>query len=208
MPDTVTTIKFSLGALGLGASVLSIPLDTTCGQTAATTAITAIDDTAADRASPYPMPFPEHTGKNLFKDEITIPEDLEGRPALLHVSFDPEQRPDIDSWHEHTDDIKDAIEGVRIYEVAAISTTYRAFAGIIRGKMKDVLTTEDARETCVTFYTDPEDFAKKLGLDTTEVNHAVLLDARGRIIHAERKGFAPKKLDELVEALKGSKTSG
>lgn len=197
-----TTVQGVLGLIGALAGLAGSPIGTPGpAHTDPALSIAHRLDPAGSDAPEYPMPFPDHTGKNLHKDEVTIPDDLEGRPALLHVSFDPDQRPDIESWHAHKDAIKDTIEGVRIYELAAISTSYKAFAGIIRGKMKDVLTTEHARETCVTFYTDPDAFADKLGLGTTEVNHVVLLDARGRIVHSEREAFSPKKLDRLAKAL-------
>ena len=203
------TVQSVLGLIGALAGLAGSPTGTPGGVHADPAVSIAYRlDPAADDAPGYPMPFPDHTGKNLHKDEVTIPDDVTGRPALLHVSFDPDQRADIDSWHAHKDAIKEAIEGVRIYEIAALSTTYKAFAGIIRGKMKDVLTTDHARETCVTFYTDPESFVDKLGLGTTEVNHIVLLDAQGRIIHAEREAFAPEKLEDLKRALTQSNDAG
>lgn len=167
-------------------------------------AMLAIPMLALTEPAERPRVFPTYTGDNLLKEEYTLPDDLRGSPALLHVSFHPDQREDINSWIVRKEQIERAIPDVEIYEVAAVAPRYKAFSGIIRGKMKDVLTTRESRETCITFYTDRDEFIEKVGVETIDKNHVVLLNKHGHIVNHVSEAFSDDKLNALVQSLEQS----
>ena len=146
--------------------------------------------------------FPQITAKNLNGDEITLPDDLSGNPALVLVAFKQRQQINVNTWLDQLELIESTIEGVRVIETPTISgKKWGWMAGFIDGGMRSGIPDPEARARTITLFTDVGAFREALGIETEDTIHAVMLDGQSRVTRIVAGDFDTTKLESLVESL-------
>lgn len=146
--------------------------------------------------------FPQITAKNLNGDEITLPDDLSGNPALVLVAFKQRQQINVNTWLDQLALIESTIEGVRVIETPTISgKKWGWMAGFIDGGMRSGIPDPEARARTITLFTDVGAFREALGIETEDLIHAVMLDGQSRVTRIVAGNFDAAKLESLVESL-------
>ncbi|MEQ9206451.1 MAG: hypothetical protein RLN78_03710 [Phycisphaerales bacterium] len=146
--------------------------------------------------------FPQITAKNLNGDEITLPDDLSGNPALVLVAFKQRQQINVNTWLDRLELIESTIEGVRVIETPTISgKKWGWMAGFIDGGMRSGIPDPEARARTITLFTDVGAFREALGIETEDSIHAVMLDGQSRVTRIVAGDFDTTKLESLVESL-------
>ncbi len=156
--------------------------------------------TQAERVrTPY---FPTITAENLNKEEITLPTDLAGNPALILVAYKQQQQTNVNTWLDRMDEIQTAIPGVQIIETPTISSgRWGWMAGFIDGGMRSGIPDPDARARTITLYTDVSLFNQALMIEDTDTIYAVLLDEAGEVVTTIEGDFTEEKISMLAGSL-------
>ena len=157
------------------------------------------DQASHTRSTVY---FPQITARNLNNEEVTLPNDLEGNPALILVAFKQRQQLNVNTWLDQLNLIESSIEGIRVIETPTISgKKWGWMAGFIDGGMRSGIPDPDARARTITLYTDVGTFRQALDLESEDTIYSVLLDAQGEVVDVVDGDFELIKLDRLVKSL-------
>jgi hypothetical protein len=145
--------------------------------------------------TPY---FPRITAENLNREEVTLPDDLAGSPALILIAYKQKQQTNVNTWLDRMDEIESAIPGVQIIETPTISSgKWGWMAGFIDGGMRSGIPDPEARARTITLYTDVSLLNQALNIESTDTIYAVLLDEEGEVIVMAEGDYSPAKLDAL-----------
>jgi hypothetical protein len=159
-------------------------------------------ETESAKAAQITAYFPQITAKNLNNEEVTLPDDLAGNPALVLVAFKQRQQINVNTWLDQLNLIESTIEGVRVIETPTISgKKWGWMAGFIDGGMRSGIPDPEARARTITLYTDVGTFRQALGLESEDTIYGVLLDERGIVVDIVEGDFEQAKLDQLAEAI-------
>lgn len=160
-----------------------------------------VRETDGELVAENPLYFPQITAKNLNNEEVTLPDDLAGKPALVLVAFKQRQQVNVNTWLDQLDLIESTIDGVRVIETPTISgKKWGWMAGFIDGGMRSGIPDPQARARTITLYTDVGTFRQALGLESEDTIYGVLLDEQGEVIEIVEGDFEQSKLDRLAEA--------
>lgn len=177
-----------LGTLGIGSLMLASCRHQPLG----------LRDQAQRVRTPY---FPTITAENLNREQVTLPDDLSGNPALILVAYKQRQQTNVNTWLDRMDEIEAAIPGVRIIESPTISSgRWGWMAGFIDGGMRSGIPDSEARARTITLYTDVSLFNQALMIEDTDTIYTVLLDAEGEVVKVLEGDFSNEKLRELSDA--------
>jgi len=149
--------------------------------------------------------FPSVTGESLKGEEVRIPEDLAGAPAVLLVGYAQEAQFDADRW------ILGLIQGgvtTRLMELPTIDGLMPAlFSGRIDEGMRRGIPNEDWASV-VTVYGDADKIVAFTGNEVPNNIRVLLLDSKGKVTWHHDRGYSAGKLMELkaaIEALGSSR---
>ncbi|MFK7759550.1 MAG: hypothetical protein AB8C13_06360 [Phycisphaerales bacterium] len=146
--------------------------------------------------------FPEITAKNLNGDEVTLPNDLGGNPAIVLVAFKQKQQMNVNTWLFQLERIESMIEGVRVIETPTISSKrWGWMAGFIDGGMRSGIPDYEARARTITLFTDVGAFTDALEIESRDIIYAVILDRESRVLDVIAGDFDDEKLEEIAGML-------
>lgn len=179
-----------LGTLGIGSLMLASCRHQSLG----------LRDQAQRVRTPY---FPTITAENLNREQVTLPDDLAGNPALILVAYKQRQQTNVNTWLDRMDEIQAAIPGVQIIETPTISSgKWGWMAGFIDGGMRSGIPDPEARARTITLYTDVSLFNQALMIEDTDTIYAVLLDEKGEVVGRVEGDFTRDRLEQLVDAIR------
>ncbi len=159
-------------------------------------------ETEGARAAQITAYFPQITAKNLNNEEVTLPDDLAGNPALVLVAFKQRQQINVNTWLDQLELIESTIEGVRVIETPTISgKKWGWMAGFIDGGMRSGIPDPEARARTITLYTDVGTFRQALGLESEDTIYGVLLDEQGAVVEIVEGDFDENKLADLADSI-------
>jgi hypothetical protein len=155
------------------------------------------------RRDPVGERFPSVVGTSLEGDEVRIPEDFAGAPALLLVGFDMDTQFDLDRWLLGLTDSGVASD-IAVREVPTIPGMIPGmFSGKIDAGMRKGIPAEDWGAV-VTVYGDGDAIARFLGNDVPLPGRIVLLDASGTVVFFHDDGYSVgtlKRLEAILDTL-------
>lgn len=145
--------------------------------------------------------FPRIESKDLNGDEVTLPDDLAGNPALVLVAFKQGQQTNVNTWLDQLETIEAGIEGLRVIETPTISgKKWGWMAGFIDNGMRSGIPDPEARARTITLFTDVGDFREALGLESADTIYGVLLDEQSRVVDVVEGDFSQEKFQRLIDA--------
>lgn len=150
------------------------------------------------RRDPVGEVFPSVVGSSLAGDEIRLPEDLAGEPALLLVGFEMDSQFDLDRWLLG---LQQAGIQIRVYELPTIPGMIPGlFAGRIDEGMRSGIPEEDWASV-VTLYDDAPAVVRFVGNENPLPGRILLLDGEGRVVFFHDRGYSAGTLARLEERL-------
>jgi hypothetical protein len=160
--------------------------------------------------------MPSLAGRTLIGENLRVPEDLEGEPALLLITYAVEAQPDVEQWWQA---LEARASGLAVYQISprrGLMTSRPGAKPTAAPPLRDSfdVSLEDRVETDVperrrarvmTLYQTGARLRGAVG-NLGPVTHAVLLDVNGVAAWAGRRGFSETALNDLLDALRNVST--
>jgi hypothetical protein len=140
--------------------------------------------------------FPTIKGISLSNNEVTFPDDIRGRVAVLSIAFKQRAQLCIKTWADELL-LKYGIDkSVQYYEVPMLGGQYKMMRNWIDGGMQNGVP-KPLHDFTVTYYGPLQKYYKSLGIDSKKNCYIYVLDQDG-IIKGRFDGFStPEKISEL-----------
>ena len=149
-------------------------------------------------ASPVGLPFPSVGGTALSGENVRLPDDLAGAPAVLLVAYQRMAQADVSSWLEF---LAAREPDLTVFEVPTIpALAFRAWASWIDSGMRKGVP-EALWPRVVTLYRDGGPVREFLGHSDFVGAVVVLLDAGGVVRWFGHGGFTPERGGDLLDEL-------
>ena len=166
--------------------------------------ITGACTTTYPNRNPVGEMFPKVTGETLEKEEVTLPTEYEGAPALYMVGYIQETQFDLDRW---TIGLVQTNFPCRIVEVPAIPGAIPSMMkGTIDDGMRKGIPSEDWGNVITLYGGNAKPVAEFTGNQNARNGRIMLIDKDGRVQWFWDQGFSAKRLmelDKLAKELKG-----
>jgi hypothetical protein len=147
------------------------------------------------------MQFPAFMARDLEGRTVEIPAGLAGAVNLVVLAFQRDHQYPIETWMPHFGRLQEDFPGLEVWEVPALSRTYRIWRGAIDGGMRAGIPDAHARRHTLTAYLNLRDLQRTLGLPDLVDIHLFLLDKTGGVIWQGRGGYHEATLTALTAAL-------
>ncbi|KPL23099.1 MAG: hypothetical protein AMJ93_05455 [Anaerolineae bacterium SM23_84] len=146
--------------------------------------------------------FPKVTGKNLLREQVTLPEDLNGDLNVLVIAFQRWHQHMIETWVPFLRELEQTLPRVRYYELPTLERFNALSRTVINEGMRAGISDPLARERTVTLYVDKATFRRTLDLPDENTIYLLLVDLTGRIVWRAEGGLTAEKGNSLVRALR------
>ena len=162
-------------------------------------ALTACSSTVTNR-EPLGERFPAVTGESLERVAVTLPDDLEGAPAVLLVGYVQDAQFDADRW---LIGLLQVPLPVQVREVPTIKGLFvRNLSGVIDNGMRKGIPEEDWSSVVTVYGRGATEIVAFTGNERPRNIRVLLLDAEGRVVWFHDRGFSAGKMIELEAAVR------
>jgi hypothetical protein len=155
------------------------------------------------------MKFPAVVGKNLLRQSVRLPQDLEADINLLFVPFLQWQQGEVDNWVPFVQGFAGSISNFDFFELPTIEARGKLTQWFINEGMRAGIPNNATRSRTITLYLDKKKFHKVLDMPDEEHIYLLLVNRAGEILYRERGDFSPEKgknlQDELIKLTKKKK---
>lgn len=156
--------------------------------------------TVSVQADPSLSPLPSVEARSLAKEQLGLPQDLQGQKNLVVISFERSQSDDLATWSETLTTVRGEREDVDSYVLLVMGDLPRALRVVIETAMRGQIKDDEGRERFLLMYGDRDAFVADMGIDDTSSLLVVVLDAAGRPLWQARG----PRTDEAVAGLTGA----
>jgi hypothetical protein len=129
------------------------------------------------------MNFPTVRASNLLRQQLTLPDDFQGRLNLLFIAFEQWQQMEVDSWIPLVKDLEQQVEGLYYYELPTIQARNHFYQWFINEGMRAGIPNPKTRERTITLYLDMRKFRKALELTDEEHIYVLLVGQEGQVLY-------------------------
>jgi hypothetical protein len=137
--------------------------------------------------------------KTLAKNELTLPQDMAGKPTVICIAFEGDAQTLIDTWAAPI--LAKYPDGaVNYYEIPMINWGYKFARGMIDGGMRGGVP-EKLHNNVATYYGSLGGYKKTLLIDDTKTAYLFLLDKTGVIQYVADNAADTEKLTALYAAI-------
>ncbi len=162
--------------------------------------------------------MPSVAGRTLSGENLRVPEDIEGRPSLLLITYVPDAQLDAERWRKALAGRAPALPVYQLSPRRGLATSHPGTApapGLSSRGSREASDEHrpatdvagERRDRVVTLYQTGVRLRGAVG-DVGAVAHVVLLDAGGVAVWLGRQGFSDRALDELLQAVRTIATPG
>jgi hypothetical protein len=151
---------------------------------------------------PGPMIFPRVTARDLEGQTVEIPAGLSGTVNLVVLAFKRDHQYPIETWMPHFARLESDHPGFEVWEVPALSRSYRIWRGAIDGGMGAGVPDPHARRHTLTAYVDVRGLQRALKLPDLDEIHLFLLDQSGSVRWQGHGAYNEATLAALTAALR------
>jgi hypothetical protein len=149
------------------------------------------------------MQFPNVSGSNLQRQQLTLPQNFQGERNLVFVAFEQWQQTQVDTWIPFARQLEESYPAVRYYELPTIRRLNTLARTFINEGMRAGIPDLVARERTITLYLDKKRFREALQLPGEDDIYVLLLDRQGRVLWRAEGAFTPDKGESLASAIRG-----
>ena len=147
------------------------------------------------------MPFfPQVSGKDLNNKPWNAPGGFPGERNLVVFGFEEEQQAGIDSWFNGME-VRNPSSKIPWIEMPLIQNPGMIMRWFINSGMRGGIPDKEVRSHVWTAYTDKAVFMKDLGITSTGVVYAVVVERTGNILAAESGNYSEEGRVRLLRAL-------
>jgi hypothetical protein len=159
--------------------------------------------TKYENRNPLGNVFPTVKGESLEQQKVDLPKMFAGKPTLLLLGYVQNAQFDIDRWLIGLDMTKTKIA---TYEVPTISGMFPKFfeTQINNGMRKGI--PKELWKGVITIYADGEKVQSFTGNENPNNARVILLDAAGKVIYFDDRGFSVSSLNKVRELLNSDKS--
>jgi len=144
------------------------------------------------------MQFPVVTSANLSRRKLTLPADFEGDLNVVIIAFQRWHQRVVDTWIPLAEQLEQAYEGVRYYELPVIQRINVLGRTFINEGMRAGIPDPKARARTITLYVDKAAFRQALELPHEEDIYVLLVDRQGNVLWRTEGEFMPEKGESLA----------
>ena len=145
--------------------------------------------------------FPHVAARDLEGRPVMLPDGFAGRRNIAVIAFRREQQALVDSWVPWLEGRSAADDGLRFYEIPAISTMWSPVRRFIDGGMAAAIGVPEVLRRTLTYYGNLTALTSPLGIDDRRTVWCVLVDQTG-VVHAIEPGpFSEAAAGRLGTAL-------
>jgi len=144
------------------------------------------------------MQFPVVTSANLSRRKLTLPADFEGDLNVVIIAFQRWHQRVVDTWIPLAEQLEQAYEGVRYYELPVIQRINVLGRTFINEGMRAGIPNPKARARTITLYVDKAAFRQALELPHEEDIYVLLVDRQGNVLWRTEGEFTPEKGESLA----------
>ena len=148
------------------------------------------------------MKFPQIIAENLNKEEVDVPNGLQGSPKLLIVPFQRWHQGVVDSWVPFLESVIKEYPSFDFYELPTIRKMNFMYRRFLDGGMRAGIPSIETRRRTITLYIDKESFKNTLEIPTEDTIHLFLVDSEGNITWRNEGGVTEEKARALSNAIK------
>jgi hypothetical protein len=146
--------------------------------------------------------FPRVTTRDLEGRTVEIPAGLSGTVNLVVLAFKRDHQYPIETWMPHFARLESDYPGLEVWEVPALSRTYRIWRGAIDSGMRAGVPNPHARRHTLTAYLDVRGLQRALDLPDLDEIHLFLLDRSGNVRWQGHGAYNEATLTALRAALR------
>jgi hypothetical protein len=147
-----------------------------------------------------PVTFPTITSWSLDKQKITLPSEMAGQTDLLIISFEPEQKKDVDSWLPAAQALQHSNFQFRYYELPISSKENFVFRWWETSAMRNDETDPVMWHWIVPLFVDRQKFRKDLDIPNEKQVVALLVDRQGHVLWRASGDMNQDKRTSLLAA--------
>jgi hypothetical protein len=147
------------------------------------------------------MQFPRLKARDLEGRTVEVPGGLGGAVNLVVLAFRRDHQYPIETWLPHFARLEQDFAGLEVWEVPALSRSYRIWRGAIDSGMRAGITDPGVRRHTLTAYTDLGGLQRALGLPDLEEIRLFLLGKNGSVLWRGRGAYSEETLAELTAVL-------
>jgi hypothetical protein len=147
------------------------------------------------------MKFPQIIAENLNKEEVDVPDGLQGNPKLLIVPFQRWHQGVVDSWVPFLESVIKDYPNFDFYELPTIRRMNFVYRRFLDGGMRAGIPSKETRRRTITLYIDKEPFKEALEIPNEESIHLFLVDSERNIVWRSEGGVTEDKAQALSYAV-------
>jgi hypothetical protein len=147
------------------------------------------------------MQFPRLKARDLEGRTVELPDGLDGVVNLVVLAFRRDHQYPIETWLPHFARLEEGFPDLEVWEVPALSRSYRIWRGAIDGGMRAGIPDARVRRHTLTTYTDLRGLQRALELRDLDEIYLFLLDGSRSIVWQGRGAYSEATLAELTAAL-------
>lgn len=126
------------------------------------------------------MTFPTVRGRNLLRQEKTLPQDFQGKLNLVFIPFEQWHQREVDSWGALAKELEAQFDGLVYYELPTIQSRNGFYKMFINEGMRAGIPNPKTRERTITLYLDKSDFRAALDMADEEHIYILVVDRQGK----------------------------
>lgn len=150
------------------------------------------------------MQFPQLKAKDLEGRTVELPGGLGGAVNLVVLAFQRDHQHPIETWLPHLVRLEETFPGLEVWEVPALSRSYRIWRGAIDSGMRAGIPDPRVRRHTLTTYTDLRGLQRALDLPDLDQIYLLLVDRGGRVLWRGRGAYSEATLAELSAVLEAA----
>jgi len=147
-----------------------------------------------------PVNFPTITSYSLDKQKITLPGEMAGQTDLLILSFEPEQKNDVDSWLSAAQALQHSNFQFRYYELPISAKENFVFRWWETSSMRNDETDPVMWHWIVPLFVDRQKFLKDLDIPNEKQVIVLLVDRQGHVLWRSSGSMNQDKRASLMAA--------
>lgn len=141
--------------------------------------------------------FPVIKGESLAGKEIKIPDDIEGKPAVLILAFERKTQEKIDGWTKAVIGRYGDNDSVDYFEIPMIGGWFaKAMSGIIDAGMRGGVP-KNLHDNVVTYYGDLDNYFEELNIKDESDCYLFLIDKNGIVRYRTNGEADEQKIEQL-----------
>ena len=136
--------------------------------------------------------FPNVKGSNLLRQQLTLPNDFQGRLNLVFIAFEQWQQMEVDSWIPLAEELEERVSGLVYYELPTIQSRNTVYQWFINEGMRVGIPNPKTREHTITLYLNKISFRKALGFPDEDHIYILVIDRQGQVLYQLRGPHTPE----------------